>query len=134
MKDDKKKKKQTPKKAVSKKPAAKKAPKATTAKKKTTAAPKKAAAKKPVAKAKKQTKAATPKRASTPKSKAIKPDWDFENEKPKKGKAKKEEIIINIPRKPAPQAKQPKSVTKQVTEQLPDSAKLKTIHLHFRID
>lgn len=115
MKDDKKKKKQTPKKSVSKKASAKKTPKATSSKK-------------PVSKAKK------PARAAAPKRKAIKPDWDFENEKPKKVKAKKEEIIINIPRKAAPAAKQPKSVTKQVTEQLPDSAKLKTIHLHFRID
>lgn len=118
---DKKKKKQMPKKSVSKKPAAKKTPKTT-------------ASKKPAAKAKKPAKAATPKRVAKPKEKAIKPDWDFENEKSKRTKGKKEEIIINIPRKPAPQSKQPKSVTKQVTEQLPDSAKLKTIHLHFRID
>lgn len=130
---DKKKKKQTPKKTVGKKPAAKKTPKATAAKKKPVVAPKKTASKKPVAKANKQTKAATPKRAAAPKAKAIKPDWGFETEKPKRGK-KSEEIVFNIKPKPAPQAKQPKNVTKQVTEQLPDSAKLKTIHLHFRID
>ena len=70
-------------------------------------------------------------KAKTPK--ALKPDWNYENEVPKRGKAK-DEIKINITPKAGVQKKGAKNVTKQVTDQLPENAKLRTIHLHFKID
>lgn len=114
------------------KPAAKKsAPKSTAGKKPVKASASKSSTAKP---APKQTAKKTTAKKAAPKNGALKPDWGFENEKPKSARKKKEEIIINIPKKTAGQPKSSKNVTKQVTEQLPDNAKLKTIHLHFRID
>lgn len=115
-------------KAKSKKPVAKKAP----AKKPVKSV--KAKSKKPVAKKAPANKSVA-KKANKPKApKAIKPDWDFENEVPKRGRKKKEVININLTPKPGVLKKRNENVTKQVTDQLPDNAKLRTIHLHFRLD
>ena len=129
------------KKKDQKKQTGKRAEKAASPKPKTTkpaakkSAPKSTAGKKPVKATKPVQKKSAPKKTQSkaPKNGALKPDWGFENEKPKSERKKKEEIIINIPKKTVVQPKKSKNVTKQVTEQLPDNAKLKTIHLHFRI-
>lgn len=115
------------------KPTAKKAtPKSTADKKQVKASTSKPKAQKSVNKqsaTKKTTAKKTPQKRNT-----LKPDWNYEKDKPKTTRGKKEEIIINIPKKPTGQPKNAKSVTKQVTDQLPDNAKLRTIHLHFKID
>ena len=133
--ENEKKKKKTASKRVKKtscsKPSAKKnTPKNTAGKKTVKASASKPKTQKP---APKQTAKKTTAKKASPKNGALKPDWGFENEKPKSARKKKEEIIINIPKKTACQPKSSKNVTKQVTQQLPDNAKLKTIHLHFRI-
>ena len=114
------------KKPTAKRPAAKTSPIKETKQAKSKTVAKKAKEVAPKSKAKKANKPKAPK--------DLKPDWDFENEVPKRGRGKKESININITPKGGAQKKGAKNVTKQVTNQLPDNAKLRTIHLHFRLD